>query len=243
VVSHGQSTLVAALIADIARIGPAMVSEIIIVHNMSDDRHVFPESASHIPIIHIVNKHKCGFGENHNSAFKIATQPFFAVLNPDLRIDTDPFSALLLLFETKNIGLVAPKILNPDGTTACSARRLYSPYEIILGPLNHDKNVVPPHWLAGMFLLFRRSSFEGVQGFDKRYFMYVEDVDISARITLAGWKILFEPSVSVIHDARRASRRSPQHTLWHFRSALRWWFGPVFWKYRAFLASKTQRTQ
>jgi N-acetylglucosaminyl-diphospho-decaprenol L-rhamnosyltransferase len=239
-VSHRQSHLIAALLSDIQRIMPTLISEIIIVHNDGDDRSKFPSNVAGIPVIHVLNLHRRGFGANHNAAFELSTQPFFAVLNPDLRIENDPFEVLLNRFEVPSVGLIAPKILNPNGSIDSSARRLYSPREIVHGALSGEKNVAEPDWLAGMFMMFRREAFVSVRGFDESYFMYVEDVDICARISLAGWTLVYEQFAEAIHDARRANRRSARHFWWHSTSALRWWFGPIFWKYRAFLRVRSK---
>jgi N-acetylglucosaminyl-diphospho-decaprenol L-rhamnosyltransferase len=240
IVSHKQSQLILALLADIERLAPPEIAQIIIVHNDGDDSAAFPSRLGNIPIVQLVNSLKRGFGANHNAAFKVATQPYFAVLNPDLRLSNNPFPELLNCFNDAKLGLVAPQILNPDLTVASSSRRLYSPFEILKGALGLGKPGAQPDWLAGMFLLFRREAFATVGGFDERYFMYVEDVDISARTVLAGWTLRYERAAAVVHDAQRANRRSAKHLSWHITSAIRWWCTPVFWRYRHFLIAKSQ---
>jgi N-acetylglucosaminyl-diphospho-decaprenol L-rhamnosyltransferase len=240
IVSHKQSQLILALLEDIKRLSPPEIAQIIIVHNDGDDSSAFPSRLGNIPIVQVVNSLKRGFGANHNAAFKVATQPYFAVLNPDLRLPNNPFPELLRCFNDAKLGLAAPQILNPDLTVASSSRRLYSPLEILKGALGDNNADAEPDWLAGMFLLFRRQAFESVRGFDERYFMYVEDVDICARTVLAGWTLRYEPAAAVIHDAQRANRKSAQHLLWHLKSAIRWWCTPVFWRYRHFLIAKSQ---
>jgi N-acetylglucosaminyl-diphospho-decaprenol L-rhamnosyltransferase len=241
VVSHGQSKLVLALLADLKRLAPRQIAQIIIVHNDSDDSTAFPSKIGDVPVVQLVNSTRRGFGANHNAAFRLATQPFFAVLNPDLRLPSNPFLQLLKFFDDNKLGLVAPSIVNSNLTPASSARHLYSPSEIFRGAIGLEKPALDPAWLAGMFLLFRQEAFARVNGFDERYFMYVEDVDICARIRLAGWKLHYDRQSMVIHEAQRANRRSVKHLVWHLKSALRWWFTPVFWQYRHFLLSNLRR--
>jgi N-acetylglucosaminyl-diphospho-decaprenol L-rhamnosyltransferase len=76
-----------------------------------------------------------------------------------------------------------------------------------------------------MFMLFRSDAFRQVGGFDERYFLYYEDVDICRRLRAGGHGIVFEPRAEVIHDARRASRRRLRQALHHLRSAIRFLAG------------------
>jgi len=73
-----------------------------------------------------------------------------------------------------------------------------------------------------MFMLLRRDAFAAVGGFDARYHLYYEDVDLCARLRLAGYDIRLVPSASVVHLARRQSRRDIRYLLWHLRSMTRY---------------------
>jgi GT2 family glycosyltransferase len=73
-----------------------------------------------------------------------------------------------------------------------------------------------------MFMLFRSAAFRKVGGFDERYFLYYEDVDLCARLRRAGYDIRVEAAVRVVHDARRDSRRSVRYMAWHLSSILRY---------------------
>jgi N-acetylglucosaminyl-diphospho-decaprenol L-rhamnosyltransferase len=231
IVTHGQSELVRELLDDLIRIRPSLVTHIVITHNLSDDRASFPSSIDGALITQIHNSTPKGFGANHNSAFNLVQEPYFAVLNPDLRIKSDPFGVLVRRFDDLKVVLVAPQVFNLDGSVADSARGLYTPIASIMGLLGSQRLRVNPVWVAGMFMLFRSTAYRKVNGFDEKYFMYVEDVDICSRLTMSGGSILFDAAVSVIHDARRANRKSLRHLKWHARSALRWWSSHVFWRH------------
>jgi GT2 family glycosyltransferase len=69
-------------------------------------------------------------------------------------------------------------------------------------------------------MLFRSEAFADVGGFDERFFLYYEDVDICARLWNAGWKVVLQPSVSVVHDARRSSHRDLRYASLHARSMM-----------------------
>jgi N-acetylglucosaminyl-diphospho-decaprenol L-rhamnosyltransferase len=230
VVSHGQEALLSKLLDDLRRVQPEHVTQIIVTHNLPPPEGHTPISIEGIEVCEIFNRYPKGFGANHNSAFRYSNTPLFAILNPDIRISDDPFSVLIRAFDSALVGLVAPKILNTDGSVADSARNSYTPIDSLRGLLGIHRLSMSPVWVAGMFQIYRSSAFRNLKGFDEGYFMYVEDVDICARLRLAQWAVLYDPSVAVVHDARRANRASLVHFKWHASSALRWWCGPVFWR-------------
>jgi N-acetylglucosaminyl-diphospho-decaprenol L-rhamnosyltransferase len=230
IVSHGQKELVHALLMDLAALKSTLVSHIVLTHNSTDDRLTFSKITTTAKMTQIFNNVPKGFGANHNAAFASSSGPYFAVLNPDIRITDDPFPKLIHSLENHSVDLIAPKILNADLTIADSARSLYTPWNSLKGILKKDRLVAQPAWLAGMFMLYTSTSFKSLAGFDEKFFMYVEDVDICARLVLSGRLLRYEPAVSVIHDARRENRKSLRHLKWHLRSALIWWASEVFWR-------------
>jgi N-acetylglucosaminyl-diphospho-decaprenol L-rhamnosyltransferase len=214
------------------------VSHIVLTHNAVDHRQEFTRDLGHIRVTQIFNPSPKGFGANHNAAFKVCNEAFFAVLNPDLRFPIDPFALLKAELDNARVGVVAPTIVKADGSVEDSARSLYTPFSSAKGLSSEPRlQANNPAWLAGMFLLFRREAFTAVNGFDEKFFMYVEDVDICARLVLAGWALKYVNSVSVVHDARRANRKSLRHFLWHLTSAIRWWSSRTFWQYKKTLSS------
>ena len=177
-----------------------------------------------------------GFGANHNAAFACCTQTFFCPLNPDIEFDRNPFPVLSAALADDRVALVAPLVKSPDGKIEDSMRRFPTPASLLMKALGRSdgRYVVregqaefAPEWVAGMFMLFRSRDFHDLGGFDERFFLYYEDVDICVRAWQKGMKILACPKVSVIHDARRDSRRSLRHLRWHLGSMVRF-----LWKHR-----------
>lgn len=229
IVSHGQLALVRNLLSDLVIFAPNSC-EIILTLNIVEDESYIDEFKKFIKIIR--NDKAKGFGSNHNSAFSFSSGDYFVILNPDVRIKGLDWERLVAVFRVSNAGACSPKVLSSIGSVednfrkfptfksllfrALSCRRV-SEYSVSDSNLNVD-------WVAGMFVLFRGVAFKQVGGFDESYFMYLEDADICRRLKLAGWNIVLNPNVSVIHDAQRASRRNLRHLRWHLISAFRFIF-------------------
>ncbi|QWD25389.1 glycosyltransferase family 2 protein [Polynucleobacter paneuropaeus] len=225
IVSHGQGALIRSLLSDIKlRVG--VTYEILITINIPEDEF-FLSDFKNFPITIIRNKVPKGFGENHNKAFFKSRGNFFAVVNPDIRLLEDlEVKQLLVQFLDPCIGVISPAVFSSDGVLQDSARKFPTIGSLMLRRCGINKpdyiyGVRPfdVEWVAGMFMVFSRSSFKLVGGFDSRYFMYMEDADICRRLSQLGLKVVVVPSIKVIHDARRASRRNFQHFIWHCKSA------------------------
>lgn len=83
-----------------------------------------------------------------------------------------------------------------------------------------------PDWVAGMFMLFPSAAFEAVGGFDENFYLYYEDVDICVRLRHLGYRVAVMRGASVVHNARRDSRRCLRFARWHAASMARY-----FWKH------------
>lgn len=187
-------------------------------------------------VIRIVrNPSPKGFGANHNAAFARCREPFFCVLNPDIELVGNPFPALLGCMARKEVALAAPLILSPAGGVEDSARYFPTLASLLRKAFLGDQGRIAtapgqpplfPDWVAGMFALFRSEAYVALGGFDERYFLYYEDVDICRRARLLGWQVALCPAASAVHDARRASRRNLKHLCWHVASMVRY-----LWRY------------
>jgi len=226
VVSHGQAALVAELLRDVQAhvAGPI---EVILTLNVPEALPFSPD-VFNFPVRLIANEKPKGFGANHNQAFALSSGAYFAVLNPDIRLRADPLPALLEVLGG-DIGVAAPAVLNPANEPEDSARKFPTPLAILLKALRGsrgndyptDQPRVFPDWVAGMFMLFPRRVFADLRGFDERYFLYYEDVDLCARLRSAGLRVCQVAGCFVIHDARRQSHRNLRYLRWHLTSMLR----------------------
>lgn len=234
VVSHAQGALVAELLSDLERMQCGDV-EVVLTLN-TDEELPFDPYGYGFPLIVVRNLFRKGFGANHNAAFGLARGRYFCVVNPDVRLETDPLPALIDSLNGGNTAMAAPLVLNPYGEVEDSARRFPSPRRIFLKFLGRktgreyslNATVVSPDWVAGMFMLMESSVFRAIGGFDERYFLYYEDVELCARLRRKGYDIRLCRDARVIHDARRQSHREWRHRRWHLRSMLRFFTSPVY---------------
>lgn len=229
IVSHGQHEVALALLRDLCRLKPAHVTRIVYTANIGE-ANLPSLDLGPITVELISNAVPKGFGANHNAAFRRCREPYFCIMNPDLRLPEDPFPALISAFDDAPLlGLVAPAITDPSGALQNTARLLYTPVEMLRQKLRPTNAGDQADWLAGMFLLLRTEAYASVGGFDERYFLYIEDVDLGSRLTLAGWQLRQIAAATVIHDARKQSHRSFRYMRWHLAGMLRYWAGQSFW--------------
>lgn len=234
VVSHGQGEMVRPLLEDLVPLARAG-AQVLLTLNIPEDEGFLAGLGHNFEAIR--NPQPLGFGANHNQAFGRVDRPWFAVVNPDVRCPASAFISLVDLLVSTNAAVIAPRVTDPRGADEDSVRRFPSASRIgmrvlrrILGQrLRPDYSLdgdVPfaVDWAAGMFLLFDAAAYRSVGGFDERYFMYLEDADICRRLWAKGRRVIAAPSVSVVHDAQRASSRSLKHMHWHGVSMARFLF-------------------
>lgn len=227
IVSHGQGKLVSDLLEDLARCDG--VSAVLLTQNVPEAEILCPKSLlSRVQIIR--NSEPKGFAANHNQAFQYCRTSMFAVLNPDIRLMSDPFPSLAENLIKSNAGVIAPVVCSPEGRLEDSARHFPTVAQLIGKLLGREDGRIQPHgappilvdWTAGMFMLFLTNAYRRIGGFDERFFLYYEDVDICARLWKAGMSVALHTEVSVVHAAQRASHRKPRYMIWHLSSMARY---------------------
>ncbi|WP_159600143.1 glycosyltransferase family 2 protein [Agromyces humi] len=183
-----------------------------------------------------------GYGGAVNAAVRTLSPSVEWVLvsNPDVVFERGSLDALVgAARHDKRIGSIGPRILNSDQTVYPSAREVPT----IRNGVGHAlfgrvwpgnpwtrryhaaaETSVPRNagWLSGACLVVRRQAFEDIGGFDERYFMYFEDVDLGYRLARAGWSNRYEPTGTVIHTGGTSTARlSSAMVREHHRSAER----------------------
>jgi N-acetylglucosaminyl-diphospho-decaprenol L-rhamnosyltransferase len=239
IVSHGHRAHVAKLLQQLAGLGRGDF-EVILTLNLPEAEPV-PLDTLPYPLRLIQNPAPKGFGANHNAAFAESTGEYFVILNPDIEIPEDPFGMLLQLAERNSQNICAPVIIDADGQVEDSARNFPTPYGLfkrllcrLLGrpiapdTFRQDADTLQPDWVAGMFVMVARETYQQLGGFNDAYFLYFEDVEFGARARLAGCHILVCKHARVIHRAQRDSHRQPRFMWWHVKSAARFFLSLVY---------------
>ncbi len=236
IVSHGQARLVQHVLRDLNVLEEPI--EVILTLNIPESLP-FQIEEFIFPIKIIRNDRRKGFGANHNHAFLSATGAYFCVLNPDIRLSANPFPSLVSCLEDGSVGVSAPKIVNQAGDVEDSARRFPTPWRIFNKVLRRggtgpdyrlDQARVYPDWVGGMFMLLRSETFRQMRGFNERFFLYYEDVELCARLWLRNYKVCMCTDATVVHEARRQSHRDLKYLKWHVASMMKFFLSPAFLK-------------
>jgi GT2 family glycosyltransferase len=180
--------------------------EIVVVENGSgdDSADVLRAGAPHVNLV--VSATNEGFAGGCNLGVKHSTGEFIAFLNNDAKPDAQWVRAAVERFaESPRIGAVASRVLDWDGKLVDyigSAMTWYGmgykPLTALPVPRNPD---VPTNVLfgTGSAMFVRRAVYDQLGGFDERYFMFFEDVDLGWRLNLMGWRYAYEPRSLAFH--------------------------------------------
>jgi len=191
-----------------------------------------------------------GYARAANLGIAATRAQVVAVCNPDTELRAGSARVLLERFEREHdLGAVGPRVANADGTTYPSARSVPTIGDTVghatLGlvwpqnpstrryrQLDADPDVARDvDWVSGAAIWLRRRALDDVGGWDERYFMYVEDVDLCDRLRARGWRVAYEPSAGVTHvqgvsTDRRPYRMIAEHHRSLARYAVKRWRGP-----------------
>jgi N-acetylglucosaminyl-diphospho-decaprenol L-rhamnosyltransferase len=198
---------------------------LIVVDNASSDGSA--EVAAQLGIEPVRLTRNGGFGHGCNVGWRRGNSPFVLFLNPDATIDGQSLNRLASLLEsTPRAGIAAPRILGVDGSLEYSQRRfprLASTYARSLflhrvfpqaawaDELVRERGAYEqrgsPDWVSGACLLIRRPLLEHLGGFDERFFMYCEDIDLCRRVRDEGFDIVFEPDAVSVHEGGASAPR------------------------------------
>lgn len=209
-----------------------------------------------------------GYGAAANIGARDADAEWLIICNPDIEWHPGALDALLTATERwPAAAAFGPTILEPDGSIYPSARALPSLRTGVghalfsrLWPSNRwtrryrgatDGRERVAGWLSGSCLAVRREAFEAIGGFDERYFMFFEDVDLGRRLGEAGYASVYVPAATVTHLGGHSWRARPEPMIGaHHSSAAQylaqrysaWYQTPVRLALRAGLAVR-QRAQ
>lgn len=203
--------------------------------------------AVEFPHVHrILNPDNRGYPAANNQGLRRmgfpdgAHAPRFALLlNPDTELPADGLAKLLAFMEAHpEAGVVGPKLVRQDGSLDLACRRSFPSPEVSfyrfsglsylfprsrrfgrynLTYLDADE-MAEVDAVVGACMMVRREAIAQVGLLDEGFFMYGEDLDWCYRIKAAGWKVYYNPEVTVLHIKRAASRRNPRAQVEFWRA-------------------------
>ncbi len=215
--------------------------EVFVVDNNSLDgstamvRRKFPE------VKLIENKVNTGFSRANNQAIKKAKGEYILLLNPDTVVEDDTFTKVIrFMDEHPEAGGLGVKMVDGSGNFLPESKRglptpatafykmfglsklfprskVFAKYH--LGYLDNDK-IHEVDVLAGAFMLLRKSVLDKIGLLDESFFMYGEDIDLSYRITQAGYKNYYFPETRIIHYKGESTKKSSVNYVLVFYNAM-----------------------
>jgi GT2 family glycosyltransferase len=202
-------------------------AEIIVVDNGSIDGSMDMVKTEYPHTIIIQNKENTGFAKANNIGIKKAKGRYILLLNSDTEVNHTTLATMITYMDAhKDVGLSTCKLLLRDGSIdpachrgeptpwaafsyylkleklfpqspACAQyHQTYKNFSTI-----HDVDII-----SGAFFLVRKSVIDAVGSLDEDYFFYGEDMDLCIRIKRAGWRIVYNPTVTILHKKKQSGR-------------------------------------
>lgn len=236
VVSHNHKSMIRDL-GSIEKLSKEANVQVIIKNNTNES---FSDFCRHN--IYVVDSCKgSGFAKNNNLNFAFAinelkakNDDYFIAVNPDVIISYEDIMHLVesmrndqCVFSTVNL------YKNADMTVSDDSIRNFPAFKDFLGSFLGFKNktcldkmsINEPceiEWCSGALMAFKVSYYKELGGFDERYFMYCEDIDICHRSFINGVKVKYYPNVKAIHLAQHKNKKIySRHFYWHVKSTIR----------------------
>lgn len=227
IVSHGHGRCVQALLWALSAYSAGVVTRVVLTLNVPEPEPQAPPGGWPFVLDMVRNPEPLGFGTNHNNALRGAAEPFVCALNPDIQLTgADPFESLVAVAAQPSVGCSYPEQVDAQGMLQDFERELPSPRALLKRRVFGQREF-RTDWVSGACMVFPSHVWSTHGGFDERYFMYCEDVDLCLRLRLQGLSLAKAP-VAIVHAGQRASRHSARHLFWHVRSLLRLWRSPAY---------------
>ena len=211
----------------------------------TDALRSFFEKINDDRIEYIFNNANKGFGEGHNRIIKkVAGDPklseFHLAINADIYFKENTIEKIVeYMKEHEEIGQIGPKITDLEGNFSYTCRlfpmpmnlifRRFLPFKKIVDKMDYDyemrwanfEEIMEVPILSGCFVFSRTAVLKEIGGFDKRYFMYMEDYDLCRQIGQK-YKVIYYPEVEIFHEHGKASYKSRKLMMFHIKSAIKY---------------------
>jgi len=191
--------------------------EIIIVDNSSSDETV--KIAKRFDFANVVETgENLGFAKGINSGAKKANGKFLLFINPDAAFEKGKIEDMTQIFDSRDkVGVVGGKLIGKDGEYEKSAGKFFNFFESIMIALGLDEKfglryspekLMKVDFVSGGFMMVEAKLFHKLNGFDEKFFMYVEDMELCYRVKKDGYNVYFTPEVVISHVGQGSSNRS-----------------------------------
>lgn len=190
------------------------------------------------------NHKNVGYGIAHNSVIEktVDSGTYHLVMNPDIYFEPGTIEKIIdFLDQREDIGLLLPRVLNPDNSEQPLFKLLPRPEDLLMRrfiptalkrPFEDSlrkykmsfadvrENFDAPY-LSGCFMFFRKEALKEVGLFDPRFFLYCEDIDLSRRVR-AKWRTIYYGQASIYHYFYKGSYKHLKLLYYHLVSAFKY---------------------
>lgn len=250
VVTYNNEKEILNLLESIYRFSSNICFKIFVIDNNSEDNTVNLVEKNY-PEVEVVRlKKNIGFGKAHNLVLERIASEFHLIINPDVIITSKVINNLIsYLKKHDEVVIVTPKILNPGGSVQSLPKKDPKLIYMLAGKLEKYSNFFSKirkkytmynkeltaqmpfciNFCTGCFMMIKTKIFKKLKGFDDRFFMYLEDADLSRRARKYG-KIVFLPTETIVHFWHRESSRKLKFFFIHLKSTIKYL---VKWKMKS----------
>ena len=198
-------------------------AEIVVLDNASEDGSAAAARERYPDVRLIEQRHRAGFGANHNTVIRATTGRYVFILNEDTTSEDWGFERMVAHLDANpRVAALGPRLVYPDGRVQSSAWRFPSPVTAALGLLTLGRAGILQSgggetrdidWAMAAALLVRREALDEVGLFDEGFFLYSEETDLCRRLRTAGWRTQFFPSATVVHHESQFSAGIPERRI------------------------------
>ena len=217
-------------LASVYKWSDSSLFEIIVVNNdLACDLSKLVEKYSEVSLFNA--QKNIGFGAACNLGAKNAKGEILLFLNPDTQFLSDYVSELLDKFadSAENIGIIGPRLVTDDGKTQewCAGKDV-TIWQLIKNNLwiieskklweSQDK--ISADWVSGAALAIKREIFSKIEGFDEKFFMYGEDMDLCRRVREAGFGVIYDPILTILHSCGKSRESWIKQKIQFYKSSV-----------------------
>jgi len=199
--------------------------------------------ANHPDVEYIFNSKNIGFAAGHNIVLNNIKEvsDYHLILNPDVSFDENVIPNLIQEIEDQqDVAMIAPRVIFPNGMHQYTCRKYPTFVDLVIRRFGFFNKIFSrsiekreyqnldltkpfyPNFIHGCFQLFKTQDFVNLNGFDERYFLYMEDVDICRKIDIINKKKLYYPKEKIVHTFKKDSSKNLRLFFVHLKSSIQY---------------------